>query len=399
MLLRASLLIAAAIALVHGPVRADDAEAERERGRALVTGLRSVDPTLLGTYHFAYDQRGRNIGHQELVVERAPEGSEAVYRVRLRGECALEGLGGEKVDEETLLDERLALVSHTATLERDLSAMGRDMSIRRTLRNTRRDGEWIGEQVEGKTKQVVRLRTDEPDYGRAASQLLLVRKLDLTTAGTLRLPMIYAAFDDEGCEASVEDVTVKVHPAAPFQHRGQERDAHQVEVVGELRCMAVVTPERALLAHWVGPATTADRLVAVDSAEDARKDLEAPDMSPDALAARAVALRWFEVLAGERPFESLHDVVDWAALRDQEAERRAEVQKLSPEAYATRARERHEQMRKMVGDLAKDMLNMARGSGRVRVSGEEAIFTSIGDATLVLRRSDGGWRIVRAPGR
>ena len=315
-------LLALTLCLLPAAAHADEAEAERARGRALVAGLSGVDPALLGTYHFAYDQQGKNVGFKEVTVERAPEGSGAAYKVTIRVEGGLEGVGSEKVDEEALLDERLALVSYGQRLEREFAMMGETVSIRRELRVQRRSGEWVAEQVEkGKQKQTARLKTEAPEYGYEASWLLLARKLDLVAGGKLRLPTIYFAFDEDE-ESSVEDVTIGVGPARPFMLGGREVTAHLIEVEADLRNKVLVTPEHALVAHWVGPERTQDRYVAVASAEEARKDLEAEDTSPEAQEARRVALAWFEVMAGERPVEALDDVVDWTALRDQEAERR-----------------------------------------------------------------------------
>lgn len=106
---------------------------------------------------------------------------------------------------------------------------------------------------------------------------------------------------------------------------------------------------------------------------------------------------WHEVIAGDEPFAAAHEVADWAALRDQAAERDPELGALTPEAFAERTREQTEQMRKMLGKLARDMVAMVRG-GRPEVDGDAATVTVSGDV-FRLRRADGRWRLVALPGR
>lgn len=392
------LVVSALLLLSLSTVVLADEAAERARGRELVAGLRGVDERLLGTQHFAHDHDGKTIGQETVTVERAPADSGAVYRVTIVGENAVEGIGGDKSRSETLLDERLALVSLTSELERDVSMMGKDMSTRMSTR-LRRDGKaWVQETVVKGERTVTRFETESPDYSQEASMLLLCRKLDRARAATVRLPWVYfgTGEDDPSC---VEDITFVVPAAATYSHRGADVQAHLVKVEAVLKQTLVVAADGALLGHWVGfDRPLAGRLVAAASAEEAAQDLEAEDTSDDAAAAKQAAITWFEVTAGEKPFEALDEVVDWTALRDQEAERRREVAELTIDAYKARTREKTTKMRELMGSLLKDMLKMARG-GRARIDGDTATVTVMGDDAFTLRKADGRWRIVRLPSR
>lgn len=381
------------------PAAADEKAAERERGKALVASFTGVDEALLGTFHFAHIDEGRNVGSQVIKVERAPAKSGAVYRVEIKGKSEIEEMGGEETTEVTLLDAKLALVSHSGSSVGTLSFGGEKQTRRLSVKVTREGKAWKQVTVQDGKERVVRFETDSPDYGQPASRLLLCRKLKLGEAHRLRLPMLFFDLlpdDDEG--SSIEDVQVVVPAAAPFAHRGQEVQAHQVTVEGLLKHTVVVDPRGALLATWlgVGPRFGNDRYVAAADADEAAKDTEARDESPEAAAALAAVVTWHEVLAGEKPVEALDGVSDWTALRDQAAERDPKLGELTPEAFAARSREKSAEMRKMLGKLAKDMLGMAR-KGRARVDGDEATVSLMGGEEFRLRRADGAWRLVRLP--
>jgi len=399
-----SMLFSLAALLVAAPASAQDPGTgdPRERGKALVAGLER-DPTLLGAQHFGIVLGERkSIGTGTFVVEEAPEGSGAAYRVTSTLKMAV-GPASFLLNAESLLDAQLALISSTSR-EEDTEGD----AVEKTVKAMRRTPQgWVLERTvnDGETERR-ELPAAEPNHGDLPSMLLLSRVLDTSAEREYVLRGIH--WDDgeepvdggpaQAPEPSWQDVVIRSTPPAPLSYRGAERQAARVviEREGEEPTTFAVTPERELLAWWTGDRPI--RLIKAASAEEAKQDLPGPAGGEDAAAAgpKQAVVRYFEVAAKVRPVDALDEVMDWKAVKEDLAKEDPSLNDVTPDLFGQLMKQ---QLSGSDAQITQEQVEMVAAMLQVKVDGERATVAVPGqdEDPFRLERRDGRWRILHFP--
>lgn len=307
-----------------GPVTGQDGGEQRDpkaRGQALLDTLSGCDEALLGTTRFGYYVQGfKRIGEATVKVERAPEGSGAVYKATTSISMAF-GPTRSQLHEEVLLDEKLALVSASYD---EVEQEGEDRH--QTVRSLRREGaEWLSEETVDGQKSTGRFAAAGPNHWDMSVMLVLVRKLDLSSPGSYELQGVQFTLADEGeppadgspapgeLAGEQRSLVIRVEPPGEVRHRGKPVQAHviHVEREGKEPFSATVTAERELIEF--GGSQAPVRLIA-GTPEEVAVDLPRPPRPAEQLGPHAAVVTYLEVLGKLKPVDALDGVFDWAAI-------------------------------------------------------------------------------------
>ncbi len=419
-------LVAGALAMgspAGAPARAQEAPAEDAKARAsqLLEGLSGCDESLLGTRHYGFYFGGfKNVGHCTFTVERAPEGSGAVYKTTTTVSISF-GPNRNDAHEEILLDEKLALVRGTY---HEVEQEG-DERVVTDKKITREGGEWVGEVTVDGQATVHRLPVRGPNHWDLAAALLLVRKLDLSAPGAYQLegvhfPSEVEAADEEGAvepeddfgagegegaeaeEAAAEPegpahklIVVTVATPQQVTHRGQQVEATEVKIEreGQETTTFTVDADRQVLAF--GPTGPPIRLIA-GTAEEARRDLPAPTTSAVAQGPLAAVTTYLRAIAKLEPVEALDGVLDWGAIKEEMGAENPAMRNLSDAMFGAVMKE---QFQSQPAALTQEQLDLIVPLLKAEVQGDTATVRTPGvehDA-FRLRKVGDGWKIVHFP--
>ena len=166
-------LIASGICLAQ-----DDREEARARATGLLDRLEGHDEAVEGVFHYGIYLRGKvNLGAMKVVVDRAPAGKGAVYRVTSSAKMVV-GADSVVVEEQALLDGALAL----RFLEQTETTTRGETQVRETTKMGRTEDGWVRVHSDG-SGEPRRIRAkggDIRNYPDVINLMLLVRRLDLS---------------------------------------------------------------------------------------------------------------------------------------------------------------------------------------------------------------------------
>lgn len=394
---------ALAVALVGGQVaRADEAE---EAGAKVVAGLRAgfderlACDVLLGIY-----MGPRSLGSVHTTIDRAPEGSGAVYREHVVMEFAF---GPTKVRNEhtSLFDAGLSLVRADEVERKELGAERAEVK-----KTTRRDGDaWVREvSVDGGEPKTFRAEGgDNHDESLMLLVLAVGTKPGKYAFQGLRWPRAAEAGghegeggqDGEGGAAPVwETLTLEVAAAGEVEHRGAKRAAHRISgrKPGEAAIELIVSTAGELLSMAPGDAPI--KMVA-GTADEVKANLPVPatEKAPGVSDARAAVELYFRVLSAEQPIEALDRILDWSAVFAQaSAENPEQLQGFTAEQFADLTKA---QLKLGLPTIQPEQVGMLLPMFQVEVAGERATVSMPGKERgfELAKGKDGTWRIVAFP--
>ncbi|MCU0722779.1 MAG: hypothetical protein MUC63_04060 [Planctomycetes bacterium] len=394
-------LLAFASLLAPLAAGADDPgrEAAFARSKALLESLKGFDETLAGVQWFgAYVNGSKNIGKIRIEVTKAPEGAGAVYALRFDGSMQL-GKMSNALKFEFLLDSALSVLSQTTSEENSNLAFGK-----RTLTAKRTDAGWTAERVVGDKRVTYTCAYAGPEHGPEPVFLVLCRKLDLKTPGEYLLRGIRwpngvgagKAGDTValGDEASPE-IRLSVGAPEESEFRGKATKAVRVRVEKGPRDVFFVRldPEGRVLSM-----DTDDGGVSFVSGteEEAGKDIvTAKSQEEDAV--RAAVLTFFRVKYKQAGPETLDEVMDWKAVREDEAATNPAVKDLSDADYAADVKKR---ILEKAQEVPAAMLEQMALGIKVAIAGDTATAEGGGrrkGEPMPLKKVEGKWRLVKLP--
>lgn len=368
------------------PVRADEAE---EAGQRLLEGLdKGYDARLEGSTTLGIYMAGKSLGTIQTSVERAPEGSGAVYLQKMEMKLAV---GPSKVHNqgEALLDARLALVSSTQTEREEQGGQ-----VKEVKKVTRREGDgFVREQTTGAETVTFRAPGGSEDHDESLIVLLRLAGNQPGKYAFRGLEWPKAA----GAEPAWQALTLDVAAAAETEHRGAKLQAHQIKALkgDDEEMQLVVTVEGKLLAMLPGGRPI--KMIA-GTPEECAQDLPRPDKPAAAGVSdvmEAVEI-YFRVLSGERPMDEIDRVMDWKAIQDQAAQDNPDVNTVTPEQFGELTKA---EIKQHVPAIQPEQVGLVMQLLQSKVEGDEAEVQLPGkeEKFRLRKQADGTWRIYVIP--
>lgn len=298
---------------------ADDEAAVQQRTAALLQTL-AFDKSLLGTIRMGLYLNAKNLGTMLIVVEAAPKGSGAVYKVSSKADVTF-GASRNSVTEIVLLDAAFALVKLEGKQEEMAPNAAGGVSTRTKLL-VQKGGKWVytATHDEGQGAQTLTLTTpvQGPNHWEIGSLILLSRRVDLKTPGRYALKGIkwpelttHGWAGPGGGKPAFNPVTIEVPKATKRKIRGVERDLVRVKStrVGEAGGAQFLLLDPAGAFYGV----EADQMpikMLVGTEKEVTADLK---QDPELVKVKAVITHWFEVVLKKKKSETLATIVDWEA--------------------------------------------------------------------------------------
>ncbi|MCZ6573525.1 MAG: hypothetical protein ACE10D_03995 [Planctomycetota bacterium] len=321
------LLIASGICLAQ-----DDVEEARARASGLLDRLEGYDEAVEGVFHYGIYLRGKiNLGSMKVVVERAPPGNGAVYKVTSSAKMVV-GAESVAVEEQALLDGALALRSLVQT---ETTTKG-EAQVRQETKVERTEDGWVRVHSDGRGEpRGVRAKGgDIRNYPDVINLMLLVRRLDLRKTSYVVQALEWPA--KPGASPAVTDVRIDMSAPAPYWHRGEKVGAFTARVKrsGRDRQTFVLDFDGYLLAFWqeglpVVMVAGTEKQCGLDIEKNNGGGAETPE--------EAVVV-YIRVMARLVPVDALDRVMDWEALRSVAVKLRPQLARLTPGAFAQGAK-------------------------------------------------------------
>lgn len=345
----------------------------------------AFDASLCGTTSFSFMVAKHKAGTYTLVVEKAPEGSDAVYAARVDGSVQA---GAERFvgHEEFLLDGTFSLLSRVA---KETQADGQDQ----TLDIARVPGGWTYLEVKP-TKRTRKLSTFEgKNHWDPISLLLLARRLK----GHAPVSFLLHGVEWSGDQGKGVVMPAELSALEDFEHRGETVKARRLMVVRpgkDIMILQVDTGGR-LLAWW--PKGAPIRLVAGTAKQLEADDATAKQLEAGPKTALGAVVVYFQVMGKLKPAAALDAVLDWKAIHAEMVAESPNVGILSIEALA-------DLMKRQIGQapatMSKEQLDMLTSMLQVKIDGDKATVEAPGgegdDFFKLVKRAE-GWKIVHFP--
>lgn len=393
-----STLLLASVALAQAP----EAPAAPDRTQEFLEAQQGRQDALLGTFHYALILQGsQNMGHASFVIEAAPEGSGATYKVA----STLSMTFGPRKNEgqiDTLLDERFAVLEEVE--DNHESARGGGMVEKSST--VKREGDtwhFSAKRVEPGAEQPLELTLDHEHAGDShsdmASMLLMARAFDRAAPGTYRFETLEwpSPGDEAQTEPTIKPLEVTVPAAATtISQNGAEHQVHAIRVAsGEQVMLFYVDAQGRLLA--LEPEGTPIRFVLVTDAEAATQDQGETQVALGAGAKgpKDAVMLYFAVLAKQQPVAQLDTVMDWASIQAELGAEDENIRAMSPKAVADLLKE---QFAKQPTAFPPEQLQLIESTLKVteNEAQDEALVT-MEDLELKVVRKGEGWFLTSIP--
>jgi hypothetical protein len=375
-----------------------DADAKAlEAGRQLVAGLKDYDASLAGTYWLGIHLKGaKNIGKTKMVIEQAPAGSGAVYRVVTDLQVSM-GPMNMKTYDDVLLDACCSTINREV-VEEDQNG--------KKLTSVKKTGDTqVGKISKDGKSLTSKLQPAVLDYWEIPSQCLLLRKIPLDKPATYLLKGVDWPAPAEGAETAdveqdlpadcVKNVRIIVPAASKVMHRGAEVQAYLVRIErdGQDPDVFALDAQHRLLS--VTPVKSPIVMVA-GTEEEAGANLgpAAPEAPGTAEAKEAMGV-FLDVIAGVKEVDQLDTVMDWKAIREAMAEENEALAAFNDEGFAKLMKD---QFKAPKNEAAKAQIAALKEMLEFKMDGDNATVTLPGqEKPYVLKKVDGKWKIVRIP--